>query len=774
MLAWGMIVKGTDDELPHVKKSVSSVLPYVNQLFITVTNKKGTKPSKKMLDWLHKQKNTTISEYEWDGERFHFGKARIFNYEQIPHEYEFWGWCDADDTLEDGDKLAGILANWPKHIDAVNLRYEYDFDDAGNPIDVLYLPRLLRHNGARQWDGKMIHEVITATREGQQARNDEVWFKHHSGKDRRKESLQRNADALEAMLEDEGEEPDARTLFYLGGTYYDLGKFQEAVNVYQQYLKYSGWDLERQAAMINLGRIFRQAGDIPTAKIMFARAIAEEPRFPEAYVEMGKTENEEGNYQKAVHWLEMAVIQKPQPTSISINPLYRTYIPYIHLAQAHLNIGGKSLKLAHEWAKKAYGVSKDKGTKQIVETTKHMVEEREKLIEITDQLKAADKKGDKEKVLEIVESAPDSLKDNPIILEFKNKHTTPVKYENHIAIFTGDARIGEWGPWSLDEGVGGSEEAVIRLSRQLVQKGWKVTVYGSPGIHADTYEGVEWKNYWELNQRDLFDVFISWRNPWAFDMPIKARKKYLWLHDVMEPGDFTPQRVAKIDKIMVLSQYHRTCFPDIPDDKFFITGNGIDPEEFEQEVEKIPGKIIYTSSHVRGLKHLYEIWPQVKKAIPHATLDVFYGWHSYDKINQGNPERLEWKTMMMKLAEDLDGVTDHGKVSQERIAKEMLEAEVWAYPTLFPEIYCITAVKAQAAGAYPVTSITAALAEMVRYGDTMDITEWNEKEKKEYTKMLIDALKRDKDTTDMREWAKTLSWEQVAADWTEEFNGNKS
>lgn len=771
-IAWGMIVKASHDELPHIKRALKSVLPHVDQAFITITYKKGEKPSYKVVKALQAMAKVTVSEYEWEGERFHFGNARIFNYQQIPEEYEFWGWCDADDTLENGEKIKDIISKWPKHVDAIELKYEYQHDEQGNPIDVLYLPRLLRHNGARVWDGKPIHEVITSARIGQAARNEEVWFKHHSGGKRRKESLHRNVEALEALLEDETEKPDPRTLYYLAGTYYDLEEYGKALFLYEKYLQLSGWDSERQQAWMSVGRIHRINGDLPKAKEALLKGLGEDPRVPEPYVELGKNDIEEENWGKAIHWLELAVIQKAQPGSVSQNPLYGTWIPYIHLAQAHLNIGGKSLTIAHEWAKKAYAISPDKGTKEIMEAADYMAKERDQLNKFAKELDAV--KDDAEKTAEIIKKIPESLQDNPLVLAYKKRHTEPKTWENSIVIYTGEAQIGEWGPWSLDEGIGGSEEAVVRLSKHLVNLGWEVTVFGTPGIHAGTYDGVVWKNHWEVDMRDTFDVFISWRSPWLFDADIKARKKYLWLHDVMEQGDMTKERMDKVDKVMVLSKYHRTCFPDVPDDKFFFTGNGIDPEDFDREVERIPGKMVYTSSHVRGLAHLYDIWPEVKEAVPEATLDVFYGWHSYDKINADNPERLNWKTQMVQLANDLEGVTDHGKVSQDRIVDEMMSADVWPYPTLFTEIYCITAVKAQAAGAYPVTSRVAALDEMVQHGDTMELTEWDDKQREEYKNMLIKALKnKDKDRTEMMKWATNHSWSSVAEQWTKEFGNAK-
>jgi hypothetical protein len=72
----------------------------------------------------------------------------------------------------------------------------------------------------------------------------------------------------------------------------------------------------------------------------------------------------------------------------------------------------------------------------------------------------------------------------------------------------------------------------------------------------------------------------------------------------MEPGEFTTHRLANLDKVIVLSKYHRSLFPMIPDEKIMLSGNGIDSEEFEkydgQAGTSDPHKILYASSHVRG------------------------------------------------------------------------------------------------------------------------------------------------------------------------------
>lgn len=193
----------------------------------------------------------------------------------------------------------------------------------------------------------------------------------------------------------------------------------------------------------------------------------------------------------------------------------------------------------------------------------------------------------------------------------------------------------------------------------------------------------------------------------------------------------------------------------------------------KQKIKRDPHKMVYTSSHVRGLAYLYEIWPEVKKAVPDATLDVFYGRESYDAVHKGNPERMKWMDDMIDKARKLDGVTDHGKVGQDRIVREFFSAGIWPYPCPFPEIYCITAIKAQACGAVPVGSTTAALDETIQFGHKQEFGEFDDADLKKYKESLIWWLQhpeeQDKIRPEMMEWARSKSWKAVAEQWAAEF-----
>ena len=112
-------------------------------------------------------------------------------------------------------------------------------------------------------------------------------------------------------------------------------------------------------------------------------------------------------------------------------------------------------------------------------------------------------------------------------------------------------------------------------------------------------------------------------------------------------------------------------------------------------------KCFYGSSYDRGLEHVLKIWPEVKKAVPDATLEIAYGWDLFDKFYHDNPSSMQWKKRMLEMIK-YDGITEHGRLSQDKVAELMKQCGLWAYPTHFGEISCITAMKCQYLGVIPV------------------------------------------------------------------------
>ena len=180
------------------------------------------------------------------------------------------------------------------------------------------------------------------------------------------------------------------------------------------------------------------------------------------------------------------------------------------------------------------------------------------------------------------------------------------------------------------------------------------------------------------------------------------------------------------------------------------------------------------SANERGLRILLDIWPDVKKAVPKATLDAYYGWNSFDAINRDNPERMAWKASMITKMKELNGVTERGRIGQDDLHKEIFKSGIFAYPCAFPEVSCITAMKAQAAGAIPVTSDYANLKDIIHYGDKVPMGDFEDADIERYKQHLISWLlypeKQEAVRNKMMKWARTnLTWQKVAEDWNAEM-----
>lgn len=773
-LAAILIVKATDDEATLLQNCLHSIEEHVDGIFLNLNTKDGQKPSKKVVA-VAESFTDNIIYTTWEDD---FAKARNENLAQVPKEFTHVLWLDTDDTIDKPEKMKQVL-NLAPHVDCLFVDYEYDHDEDGNPVTVHLNGRIIKNNGAHKWKGS-IHETLIETRGVNQGSTKDFKVVHHADHQRQIDSFARNITMLEAQLESEGDEPDPRTFYYLGCTYLDAGNTQRAKELLANYLILSGWDQERSQALTKLGNIHLEEGNTTEAKRCFAMAIAEDPDNPEPRVNLGSLELELQQFHKARRHLEYVETMEKDLTTLERNPMSYTLRTHLLLIDTYVGLGGKFLDKAVEQGDKALKYTKNKDIKKYVKTIKKVVEDK-KLLEHYAYVAKALKKNKQEAELKfLLEAVPKQLDDNPLIVQMRNQNGPFTWPEKSVVIFTGDTVVEKWGPWSLKEGVGGSEEAVIRLSQHLKDLGYKVVVFGKPSEKAGEYDGVQWRNFWEVNLEDNFDIFIGWRNPALFDRKIKARKSYLWLHDVMEKGEFTEERLANLDKVMVLSDYHRNLFPMIPDEKIFLTANGIDPADFEKEDGKHkrdPHKLVYMSSHVRGLAYLYKIWPDIKKAVPKATLDVFYGRETYDAVHKGNPERIQWMDNMQRQAKELDGVTDHGKISQDRIVQEIFKSAIWPYPCPWPEIYCITAIKAQAGGAIPVTTDYAALDETVQFGYKHhipnEISEFTDDELEVYKEKLIWWLQhpeeQEKIRGDMESWARSKSWRAVAEQWDGDF-----
>lgn len=336
--------------------------------------------------------------------------------------------------------------------------------------------------------------------------------------------------------------------------------------------------------------------------------------------------------------------------------------------------------------------------------------------------------------------------------------------------------LAPWGPESLNEGIGGSEEAVIYLSRELQKLGHNVFVYGKDVTEGND-QGVIWRDI-ESFGIVSHDVAIAWRSAETAytyrNLPIG--KWYLWLHDMSSPEDQIFGLCAHhlfYEKYLTLSKFHNESIHFVPKEKLYQTSNGVSVAISGSD--RAPYQMVYASNYDRGLKSLLESWTAIKSQIPEAKLKVCYGWDTLEKLHVKRGEKEQFLALKEHIEHlfNQEGIEHLGRVSHEKLHKLMEESDVLAYPCSYPETSCIVAMKAQALGAIPAVVASGALKETVQYGfkqapetDEDGITMQCAREWTEGLVKLLKDPKKDRIRERMQTYATTLTWENVAKDWS--------
>jgi glycosyltransferase involved in cell wall biosynthesis len=280
-----------------------------------------------------------------------------------------------------------------------------------------------------------------------------------------------------------------------------------------------------------------------------------------------------------------------------------------------------------------------------------------------------------------------------------------------------------------NRGLGGSESAVILISRELSKLGFPITVFNAcgeddskPGI----YDGVNYRHIRSITPNDKFDIIISSRTvvPFipeyyyhAFDQstryPCKifetlrknAKMKVLWMHDTFCNGDNILEELAVqgyIDKIFTLSDFHTAYVTnchhgrrrnfEVMKNKMFITRNGVVNYFDEVDISaKDRNLFVYNASVTKGMLPLIDkIWPRLKHYIPDGKLKIVGGYY---KFRDDSPLDAQGETLM-KLKDEQKykdlGIEFTGIITQKQIAELLAKANFFLFPGAFPETFGIS------------------------------------------------------------------------------------
>jgi glycosyltransferase involved in cell wall biosynthesis len=333
----------------------------------------------------------------------------------------------------------------------------------------------------------------------------------------------------------------------------------------------------------------------------------------------------------------------------------------------------------------------------------------------------------------------------------------------------------------ISKNLGGSEYAVIFLSKELVKLGHQVRVFGF-GTSPDPNQDVGGVIYDHASNFGLFclhnevDALIISRYINAFlHCPIKAKKIYIWVHDIIVHDSYNGVRLPHSASILLHNfqnaitglsaqgSWHANILSELypfMTEKLFHAPNGVDDEilELSRYIKpKVENSFIWASHHSRGLVKMLSLWKYILASLPNATLNI-YG-ESTD----------ETSIQLREFCENYPSVKYFGKISHAELFNKMMETEYWVYPTDFPETFCMLALEAQLAGCKCISSNSGAIPETL--GDRGIILDNASATVQDWISAILEMKTRPQQFfINNIDYASTQTWESRAKMWSEKIS----
>lgn len=331
--------------------------------------------------------------------------------------------------------------------------------------------------------------------------------------------------------------------------------------------------------------------------------------------------------------------------------------------------------------------------------------------------------------------------------------------------------------------LGGSESAMCYLSVELAKLGHQVTLFATSGGKTKKLgvNNIPIKYFPKFaSGLDYLIVQNSPLNGFQIRYMLGPRTRLiLWSqHDTNQQAVESlksPEVMGSYDGYALISDWQRKNY--IREFKFSskkstVLRNAISPafenlfsgkKSLASSKPKDP-VLVYTSTPFRGLNLLLQIFPTIKSLFPGAKLRIFSSLAVYH-VSKVDDERINGN--LYRQSRNMPGVEYVGSVSQTRLAKELSGATILAYPNIFPETGCTSAMEAMAAGLYVVTSKLGALPETTAgFGKLIKIDNNWQRYGDEFIRAVTSFIKNPKDMTKQVAWVnKNCTWSVRAKEW---------
>ena len=326
-------------------------------------------------------------------------------------------------------------------------------------------------------------------------------------------------------------------------------------------------------------------------------------------------------------------------------------------------------------------------------------------------------------------------------------------------------------------GVGGSETWAIEISRNIkkIVNNYEVIVFCNCE-KEEILEGVRYIsifNYLKfITENNVQECIIS-RFSEYIPVSIEGNVEniHIILHDIHLSGNIIPIN-SKIKNIFCLTEWHKNKFIKVFPQFTNIVHKihlGINFTNYiNNNEDKIPYSFIYSSFPNRGLSVLLKLWPKIIERYPTAILNIFTDIKN-EWVNITHKEEINEVKQLLESYKNIyqSSVINHGWVSKQILSNFWKKTQIWVYPCIFKETFCLTALEAALTKTLAITNNLAALEETV--SDRGIIIEGNPKteswQNETFHKICfhLDNPEKNKEYIDKNyEWALKHSWENIA------------
>ena len=331
--------------------------------------------------------------------------------------------------------------------------------------------------------------------------------------------------------------------------------------------------------------------------------------------------------------------------------------------------------------------------------------------------------------------------------------------------------------------ISGSEFMAIFLSKELVKLGYRIFIFGNfenkeLDINYEcVHENIQYIDHKYINEFLLkykVDYYIVSRFAKYLLYYNNIKNVYLWVHDVLfktiNSSLYLQTHKEKFKKIISVSNWQKHILLQefkLPENLITTSRNAIIPNRFLKNIEKIPYRFVYISGPERGLNGLLYLIPKIKDKYPLTTLYIFADKKLIDDKD-------------LEIIEKSDYIFLDSRKSPEEIAIELMKSDIFLYPCIFKETYCISVVEAMAAKCLIASTNLAALNEIIsNRGITVNVDKETAEDTKDNLYLKFDELLKklffvmerkelkERYIKNAYEWAIKQTFESLALEWIE-------